>query len=99
MNAEFLSKLSLVRSAYPTWDFDRSFQYLMAQEKHTGTFGRPKANSGDAILVAQAKDGQKPAPKPDEVVAAYTHPFEAEAERRGITLVCGGWYVPLPGHG
>jgi hypothetical protein len=83
MNAEFLSKLSLVRSSFPTWDFDRSFQYLMAQEKHTGSFGRPKV-SGDATLVAEAKDGEKPAPvkvKGSLVTGAFFTPlFPVEGE-------------------
>jgi hypothetical protein len=82
MNAEFLSKLSLVRSAYPSWDFDRSFQYLMAQEKHTGTFGRP-TKSADSVLIAEAKDGDKP----------------AEPKVKGSLVTCAFFTPLLPGEG
>ena len=35
------------------WNFDRSFQFVMAQDGHTGSFCRPKVN-GDAVPIAEA---------------------------------------------
>ena len=70
-----------VRAEHPTWTETQVFEQSIVQAK-LGSFGRPKSDGG-AVLVAEAKDGEKPAPKPDEVVEAYHHPFAAEAERRG----------------
>jgi hypothetical protein len=87
-----------VKAEHPEWSETRILEQAVTQAK-LGSFGRPTKEAG-AVLIAQVsgiKDQSAPAPKPDEVVAAYTHPFAAEAERRGKMLVYGGWYVPLPG--
>jgi hypothetical protein len=86
-----LEQTILIRAANPRLTFDVAWQQACSMQRVTASsFGRPKANSGDAVLVAVA-DGLKAA----SVKPPPAPPKAVEAARKPDMLIEGGFFNPL----
>jgi hypothetical protein len=52
---DVLSRVKAIQAEHG-WNFDRTFQYAMSEDNHTGTFGRDPVDKG-ATLIPIATDG------------------------------------------